>query len=211
MSKEYPNVMFVFYYVKKQDLKKAEWYMSLDNNDKNKKNNKGYELIKNKSQYPLSYYFVGTSDIMIQGTGITPNIIDNAYKKLEKYFLTDKEKFLLPKNENENKIKNKIENPQEEYKKNILLQKEMQYTAKLEKEKLNEKIKVIADYSEKYLKDFVSDIQKREKIENGTFQDSDNSDSSDSNKNNKNNKNNKCDSDDSDSDTLTVRWTQGSS
>jgi hypothetical protein len=196
VSKKYPNVLFCYYHASNADFKKAVFYDSLDNDDPDKKNNKGYSLIKppNKDNYPLSYYFVGTSDIVLQGSGITPAIINDAYKTLEEHFNTDLEK-VFPNRikelnqdlaDNTTSEKDKPTNTREEYKKNIILQKEMQFNDKLEKDKLNEKITVVGKYAKTYLKEFINDLQKREKIEKGEYSGEDSESSSDDKENNDN-------------------------
>ena len=211
MSNNYPNVLFCFYYAKSSDFKKAEWYRSLSNQDNEKRSNMGLDLIKNPNQvqYPLSYYFVGQSDIMFQGQGIDPDKIDEAYEKLKGHYMEDLNNHFYSRtgndsNQNQNqqsnnslsnkKKKSKKPDPREEYKKNMLLQKEMQFNTKLERDKMNEKVKILGEFSNKYFKEFIADIKKREQIENGEYEgDTDSDDDNDSNDDNDNDNDNNND------------------
>ena len=235
-AKIYPNVLFCFYHATNNVLKKSLFYSSLDEDHPDKRTNEGFTLIKhNKDAYPLSYYFVGRADIMLQGTGITQSIIDDAYNQVKKNFKYDLEFDFTKRveelkslenndnNDNDNNNDNNdnnndnnadadnnektSKNPQEEYKKSVLLQKEIQFNDKLEKDKLAEKITVIGKCANTYLKEFISDIAKREKIEKGkdnSDSDSHNSDSDNSDSHNSDNSDNSnsdnSDSDNSDSD-----------
>lgn len=95
--KEYPNVTFVLFIAKAQDLGKLDKILD-----------------KNKTSYPKIFFLYNTKEILVQIVDVNDvEIIKEAYAIVEPYYKKDKIKFLLNKDSQD---KNKEEEEEEENK-----------------------------------------------------------------------------------------------